>query len=100
MAKEESQPKLGAGHAEAMLRQGLSELRAALYNDGQSIAQPPQMGLYGTSTQREIYEGRRHEGRDEPHPEPEQGRSLEDRIPPASAEPVNRDERPPEPERD
>ncbi|NUQ50119.1 MAG: hypothetical protein HUU27_09415 [Phycisphaerae bacterium] len=31
MAREESTQKIGAGHASAMFRQGLAELRGALY---------------------------------------------------------------------
>lgn len=54
---ERTEPKIGAGHADAMFRQGLAELRAAFYPES-NIAQPPQMGLYGTATQREVYDGK------------------------------------------
>lgn len=54
---EKNGPKIGAGHADAMFRQGLAELRAALYPES-NVAQPPQMGLYGTATQREVYDGK------------------------------------------
>lgn len=53
MAKNEGTPKIGAGHADAMFRQGLSELRGALYADS-NVAQPPQYGLYGTKTPSEV----------------------------------------------
>ena len=45
--------KIGDGHAAAMGRQGLDELRAALYADS-NVAQRPQYGLYGTMTPGEI----------------------------------------------
>ncbi len=53
----EKEPKIGAGHADAMWRQGLAELRAALYPES-NIAQPPQGGQYGTKTQREVYDSK------------------------------------------
>jgi hypothetical protein len=49
MSNDNSEPKICTGHASAMLRQGLSELRAALYTDS-NVAQPVQYGLYGTRT--------------------------------------------------
>ena len=48
-----AQPKIGAGHASAMFRQGISESRALLYT-GSNIAQPPEYGLYGHQTPGEI----------------------------------------------
>ena len=51
-------PKIGSGHANAMLRQGLSELRASLYT-GSNIAQQPEYGLYGHQTPGEIAEDRK-----------------------------------------
>lgn len=54
---ERNEPKIGAGHADAMFRQGLAELRAALYPES-NVAQPPQLGLYGTATQREVYDSK------------------------------------------
>jgi hypothetical protein len=50
--------KIGEGHAEAMLRQGLSELRGAFYTQS-NVAQSPQYGLYGTRTPGEVAEARR-----------------------------------------
>lgn len=55
--------KIGAGHASAMFRQGLSELRAAMYPDS-NVAQPPQYGLYGTKTPGEVMEEKQSESRD------------------------------------
>ena len=45
--------KIGTGHANAMFRQGLSEMRASLYT-GSNIAQSAEYGLYGHQTPGEI----------------------------------------------
>lgn len=58
MSNESSERKIGEGHASAFFRQGLRELRAALYPDS-NVAQPPELGLYGTLTPGEIAEARR-----------------------------------------
>lgn len=63
MARDDPDPKIGAGHASAMFRQGLAELRNALYQDS-NVAQPAQYGLYGTKTPGEVAEARRAEERD------------------------------------
>jgi len=63
MARDDAQPKIGAGHAEAMFRQGLAELRNALY-PGSNVAQPATYGLYGTKTPGEVAEARKPEERD------------------------------------
>jgi hypothetical protein len=57
-ARDTPQPKIGAGHAAAMLRQGIAELRGAFYNDYSNVAQPPQYGLYGTRTPGEVADAR------------------------------------------
>lgn len=49
----DDKPKIGAGHWSAMGRQGLRELRGALYPDS-NVAQQPEYGLYGTLTPGEI----------------------------------------------
>lgn len=68
MATDEPKPKIGAGHASAMFRQGLSELRAAIYPDS-NVAQPPQYGLYGTKTPGEVVDEKRGVVRDhDEHP--------------------------------
>jgi hypothetical protein len=54
--------KIGDGHASAMFRQGLRELRGALYPDS-NVAQPSELGLYGTLTPGEIGEARRGDER-------------------------------------
>ncbi|MBL8696201.1 MAG: hypothetical protein JNJ88_19050 [Planctomycetes bacterium] len=53
MSDNHEEPKIGAGHAAAMFRQGLSELRGALYAES-NVAQPAQYGLYGTRTPGEV----------------------------------------------
>lgn len=74
-AREISKPKWGAGHAEAMFRQGLAELRTLGTFSDSNVAQPPQLGLYGTRTPGEIAESRRADVRD---PEEEHGPVLAD----------------------
>lgn len=70
MKDQDNNPKIGAGHASAMWRQGLAELRAAFYPES-NIAQPTQYGIYGTLTPGEVADSRKPEaGRDrdeEPH---------------------------------
>ena len=61
--RDAPQPKIGAGHVSAMARQGLKELRGALYNDS-SVAQQPEYGIWGTKTPGEVAEARRDDGRD------------------------------------
>lgn len=51
--------KIGEGHAEAMLRLGLKELRNALNPSKESVADT-EIGLFGTKTQGEIAESRDH----------------------------------------
>lgn len=46
-------PKWGAGSLQAFLRQGLHELRAAIYPDS-PIAAPVESGMYGTATPYEV----------------------------------------------
>lgn len=77
-AKETGYTKIGTGHAGAMGRQGLAELRAAMYTES-NVAQQPQYGLYGTRTPGEVAEARRPDERDM---EEEHGREsiLEDRL--------------------
>jgi hypothetical protein len=64
VARDAPQPKIGAGHAEAMFRQGLAELRAAAGFSESNVAQPPQYGLYGTKTPGEVAEARKADERD------------------------------------
>jgi hypothetical protein len=53
--------KIGEGHAEAMGRLGMREIRGAVY-PGSNVAQPSEYGLYGTMTQGEVAEARRGDG--------------------------------------
>jgi hypothetical protein len=62
--------KLGAGHAEAMFRLGLRELRNAA-NPSRESAAADEIGLYGTQTQGEIAAARGGPGQG-----PEQESSL------------------------
>ena len=50
---ERNQDKIGSGHAKAMFRQGLAELRGALYADS-NVAQPTEYGVYGKETPSEV----------------------------------------------
>lgn len=63
MAREENTPKIGAGHASAMFRQGLAELRASLYPES-NVAQPPVYGLAGTKTPGEVMQDKQGDVRD------------------------------------
>ena len=55
--------KIGDGHAAAMARLGLRELRE-LGNPGGNVTQHPEYGLYGTLTPGEVAESRRGDERD------------------------------------
>jgi hypothetical protein len=50
--------KIGDGHAKAMLRHGLKEVRASMYT-GSNIAQPPSYGIYGEPAPGETADARR-----------------------------------------
>lgn len=95
MADNESNPKIGAGHASAMFRQGLAELRGALYPES-NVAQPAQYGLYGTRTPGEVMQDKQADVRD---PD-EQPSILGERLKQAEAERSTREPEPPNMERD
>ena len=63
MTHDNDAPKIGAGHASAMFRQGLSELRGALYPES-NVAQPTVYGIYGTKTPGEVMQEKQGEHRD------------------------------------
>ena len=90
-------PKIGEGHASAWLRQGLREVRAAIYPES-NVAQPPEYGLYGTMTPGEIAESRRPDPtpslEEEPKPSP-----LTDSLKQAESRPQPNPERTPTIER-
>jgi hypothetical protein len=71
-----SDRKIGDGHAEAMLRLGLKELRNAANPSRESVADN-EIGLYGTQTQGEIAEARGGPGQG-PEQESSKSMSLED----------------------
>ena len=82
MTAGSEKPKIGAGHASAMARQGLHELRAAFYTES-NIAQQPEMGTYGTLTPGEVADSRKEDGqqRDAGYDYGEESRSvLDDRL--------------------
>lgn len=94
MAKEDNAPKIGAGHASAMFRQGLAELRGALYPDS-NVAQPTVYGIYGTKTPGEVMQEKQGEQRD-----PDETPSiLDERLKQAEGQ-VNREPEPPQQERE
>lgn len=78
----DNKPKIGAGHASAMFRQGLAELRSAATFEPTHVAQPPQYGIYGTKTPGEVMQEKQAEGRD---PD-EQPSVLEERMKPQAQE--------------
>lgn len=57
---EDKNAKIGAGHLSAMARLGLRELRGALYPES-NVAQPPELGVYGTATPHEVHQSRHGE---------------------------------------
>lgn len=57
MSGDDSPRKIGDGHAGAMWRQGLAELRAAVYPDS-NVAQPVEYGMYGKPTPGEVAKDR------------------------------------------
>lgn len=67
--------KIGSGHAKAMLRQGLSEIRGAMYQDS-NVAQPAEFGIYGKKTAQEVVAEKRPQEADR---EDQPRRTLEDR---------------------
>ncbi|MDX1968839.1 MAG: hypothetical protein SFV23_16815 [Planctomycetaceae bacterium] len=80
--------KIGTGHASAMARQGLRELRGALYPES-NVAQSAEYGLYGTMTPGEVAETRRDQTLNLEQEAPRQGTVVDQRLP--SAAEVGRD---------
>lgn len=58
MSSANVKPKFGAGSFKAWLRQGLSELRNALYPES-NVSRQTEPGMWGTQTQGEIADDRR-----------------------------------------
>ena len=88
MGSDEKTRKIGEGHAAAMARLGLRELRAAMYPSG-NVAQQSEYGLYGTLTPGEVAESRRHDGRELEKEEMNRDSDLDDR----SHQDLDRDDR-------
>ncbi|MBX3395546.1 MAG: hypothetical protein KF841_09280 [Phycisphaerae bacterium] len=95
MAGNKAPAKLGAEHASAMFRQGLAELRAALYPES-NVAQPTVYGMAGTKTPGEVMEDRKGENRD-PDEKPS---ILNERLEQVSKDCHESEPEPPQPERD
>jgi hypothetical protein len=85
-SRDETNPKIGAGHFGAWMRQGLAELRGMFFNES-NVAQPPQYGLYGTRTPGEVAEARKIEKEDlyGRNMDEEQGSVLAERMRQAEA---------------
>jgi len=98
MSDDKPEPKIGAGHASAMARLGLAELRAAFVFSESNIVQPSPYGIYGTKTPGEVQEERKSSSRDQGDEAPSimQGRGLESEENPGHSQ----DKEPPEPERE
>ena len=62
-ARQEPPQKWGSEHASAMFRQGLRELRGAMYPES-NVAQPTEMGVAGTKTPGEVASDRNSDARD------------------------------------
>ena len=78
-ADAEKTRTIGDGHAAAMARLGLRELRE-LGNPGGNMAQPSEYGLYGTMTPGEVAESRRGDERDLEDESPRRDSTLADRL--------------------
>ncbi len=59
---DKAKPKFGAGHAHAMFRLGLQELRGSLYPES-NVSQPTPYGIYGTKTPGEVADERKEDAR-------------------------------------
>jgi hypothetical protein len=95
MARNEPTPKLGAGHASAMFRQGLAELRAATYPES-NVAQPTVYGMAGTKTPGEVMQDKQGDLRD-----PDERPSiLDERLKQVEKGNDGREQEPPEPEKE
>jgi hypothetical protein len=91
--------KIGDGHASAMFRQGLRELRASLYPES-NVAQNPEYGLYGTKTPGEIADDRKEAARDmDEENATDRSSSLADHLRQAEGRDDHKDDREPPMER-
>lgn len=74
---KKKKPKLGEGTLGAYARQGLAEVRGALYPTG-NVAQPTDPGMWGNKTQGEIADERR--GRTPSDSKEEDRESLREKV--------------------
>ena len=51
--QDKADTKIGSGHLRGMAKQGLAELRAAMY-PGSNVAQPTEYGVFGKETPGEV----------------------------------------------
>lgn len=65
MSDEKPNPKYGTGHASAMARLGLAELRAAVVFSESNVVQPSLYGIYGTKTPGEVQNERQSSSKDQ-----------------------------------
>ena len=90
MSNEKASPKIGAGHARAMFRVGLNELRNALYADSNVAQRHAEQGLAGTVTQSEVREQKQQDLQPQreqpPHSEPERSHRPEPAVTPPERE--------------
>jgi len=86
--------KIGEGHAGAMFRQGLRELRGAIYPES-NVAQQTEYGIFGTKTPGEVAQDRKGDGRE--FGEEAKRTSLADKV--RAAEARTQDSKPMEMER-
>jgi hypothetical protein len=96
MSNDEHKPKIGAGHASAMGRLGLAELRAAVVFSESNVVQPAPYGLYGTKTPGEVQEDREASARE---PEAERTSVIDGRLSEVDQS-EDQDREPPQPERE
>src|SRR5258708_7809579 len=75
-SRDSPKPKIGAGILEAYFRQGVREMRGALYPES-NIAQPTDYGIWGVATPGEVAESRRDDALDL---DEERGSILQDRL--------------------
>jgi hypothetical protein len=87
-----SERKIGDGHAAAMARLGLKELRNAVNPSRESVADN-EIGLYGTATQGEIAEARGGPGQGPEQEAPDKPLSLDDLRQEAEKRALGDDER-------
>lgn len=92
--RAEPETKIGTGHASAMFRQGLRELRAAIYPES-NVAQQAEYGIAGTLTPGEVAESRRNSDQNLEQEGPKAESILESRMRQAERNAPQKDAREP-----